>query len=397
MDLKPAVESLLLQNRRNHGNYQYTVPSPDSYPYQWLWDSCFHAIILSYFNTEDAKKELLSLIAKQFDNGMIPHMIYWDKADRQKDHLSKINWGKNGTSTITQPPMLAYAALEIYKKDQDKKFLSDIYPAISKFSNYLLTHRDPHGRGLAGIINPDESGEDNSPRFDIALNLPPSHTIDENFQKRLHLIGRNKVCKFDAPKCMRNFFWVKDVPFNAILVENLNCLSEIASILELDGDSEYFNNKASIVKLAMRKLMLQDGLFYSTFGTDYRKIKVITWAIFSPLFGNICTKDEVKNLVDNYLFNESKFGLPFVIPTVSKEEPSFDPNGFWRGPVWMSTNWFVYKGLKKYGYHTEAKKIKESSIKLLEMSGLREQYDPITGEGLGARDFTWGGLVLDMV
>ena len=27
----------------------------------------------------DAKKEILSLLSKQFDNGLVPHMIYWDK------------------------------------------------------------------------------------------------------------------------------------------------------------------------------------------------------------------------------------------------------------------------------------------------------------------------------
>jgi len=28
--------------------------------------------------------------------------------------------------------------------------------------------------------------------------------------------------------------------------------------------------------------------------------------------------------------------------------------------------------------------------------GFREYYNPFTGEGMGARGFTWGGLVLDM-
>ena len=28
--------------------------------------------------------------------------------------------------------------------------------------------------------------------------------------------------------------------------------------------------------------------------------------------------------------------------------------------------------------------------------GLREYYDPYTGEGLGARDFAWTSLILEM-
>jgi len=38
----------------------------------------------------------------------------------------------------------------------------------------------------------------------------------------------------------------------------------------------------------------------------------------------------------------------------------------------------------------------QSSVRLLKQSGLREYYDPLTGQGHGANGFTWGGLVLDM-
>src|SRR5476651_1919223 len=102
--LQQKIQALMLQNRRTTGEYQYTLPSPDSYPYQWFWDSCFHSIILSHFDLESAKKELLSLISRQFENGMIPHMIYWQKPE--KTNFPVINWGKNDTSSITQPPML---------------------------------------------------------------------------------------------------------------------------------------------------------------------------------------------------------------------------------------------------------------------------------------------------
>lgn len=397
-DLQTKVFELMLANRRRSGEHQYTLPSPTSYPYQWLWDSCFHAIILTHFNTEDAKKELLSLVAKQFSNGMIPHMNYWQgRNDRDNKNLPLVNWGKDDTSTITQPPMLAYAVWQIYQKDQDLEFLSNIYGHMKRFYNYLLKERDPREHHLAGIINPDESGEDNSPRFDTALGLPSKHNQDENFHRRLKLIDQNRACNFDAPLCMKNFFWVKDVPFNAILVENLRILSSIANKLTLDTESEYYHQQALLIEGAMRSLMLEDGIFWSTYGKDYKKIKVKTWAIFAPLFANVATESEAKNLVKNYFLNPDEFFLPFILPTTSKSEISFNPNGFWRGPIWMSTNWIVFKGLKNYGFELEAKYLLDSSIKLLGKSGFREQYNPLTGEGYGAINFTWGGLVVDML
>lgn len=391
---KEAVAKLMLKNRRFCRGYQYTVPSPDSYPYQWLWDSCFHAIILTFINLNDAKAELLSLVSHQFENGMIPHMIYWDKA--QKTDFPVIEWGKEDTSIITQPPMLAYAVWKIYQTDKDEKFLEKIYPNLSLFYNYLINERDPRNNHLIGIINPDESGEDNSPRFDIPLGLNPIHNSGINFGKRLELIGKHRACNFEVGICMKNFFWVKDVPFNAIMVENLNILSHIAKALGNTADAKYFKKQAGLITLAMRKFLLEDGIFWSTYGADYKKIKVVTWAIFSPLFAKICTKDEAKTVVDKYLLDPKRFKPKYSVPTVSLDEPSYDSSGFWRGPVWMATNWFIFKGLLNYGYQDVAEEIAKSSLDLLENSGFREQYNPQTGEGLGAKDFTWGGLVLDM-
>jgi len=63
----------------------------------------------------------------------------------------------------------------------------------------------------------------------------------------------------------------------------------------------------------------------------------------------------------------------------------------------MVPHWFIFKGLLKYGFEKEAEMIKDMSAALLKEEGFREQYSPETGEGLGADNFTWGALVLDMV
>ncbi len=394
-DFKKACQKVLLSNRRTVKGHQYTLPSPDTYPYQWLWDSCFHAIILTHFSLADAKKEILSLLSEQFENGLIPHMIYWDKTS--SNNFPAIEWGKEDTSSITQPPMIAYAVWEIFKKDQDKNFLEKVYPNLYHFYRYLLTERDPHENHLIGIMNPDESGEDNSPRFDIPLSLPSQHNIKENSKKRLELVAQNIECNFDAPFCMRNFFWVKDVPYNAIMIENLKLLSKIAQALGHSKDADFFFNEQEKIGQAMKERMLERNLYWSTCGKDYRRIKVKTWAIFAPLFAGILTQKQANKLVEKHLLNTAEFKTSFLLPTVSIDEPSFNPTGFWRGPVWIATNWFVYKGLMKYGFVDAAEEIKKSSLSLVAKSGFREYFNPFTGEGLGAKNFTWGCLILDMV
>lgn len=385
---------MLRINKRKTNGFQYTIPSPDTYPYQWLWDSCFHAIILSHFNPADAKAEILSLLSKQLQNGMIPHMIYWK--NHKKVSFPRIEWGKEDISTITQPPMIAYAIWRIFQKDKDPSFLKLTYPHLYHFYRYLLNERDPHGKHLIGIMNPDESGEDNSPRFDLPLGLKPVHTLQQNIKRRLGLVAQNIDCKFDAPFCMRNFFWVKDVPFNAIMVANLKLLAKIAEQLKNEEDASYFTKQAEDISIAMREFMLEDGIFYSTYGKGYKKIKVKTWAIFTPLFAEILNREEVKKLVSAYLLNKDEFWTKFPVPTTALSEPAFKPEGFWRGPTWIATNWFIYKGLVNYGFTEIAEEIRKSSESLIAKSGFREYFNPQTGKGLGAKDFTWGGLVMDM-
>ena len=92
------------------------------------------------------------------------------------------------------------------------------------------------------------------------------------------------------------------------------------------------------------------------------------------------------------------FRTKFGLPTTAQNESSYDPiDGFWRGPIWHAPHWFLYHGLKRYGYTKKAEEIRDASMKLIKQSDFYEQYNPHTGEGYGAKNFTWGGLVIDMI
>jgi len=59
-------------------------------------------------------------------------------------------------------------------------------------------------------------------------------------------------------------------------------------------------------------------------------------------------------------------------------------------------NHFIAEGLRSAGYPNEAAHIERTTVDLVRRSGFREYYSPLTGEGLGAGDFSWtAALVLD--
>lgn len=391
----------MIKNRRVVREFQYTVPSPSSYPYQWFWDSCFHAIILSHFDTESAKKELRSLVANQHENGMIGHVTYWEKHHT----VLNIGWGFEHTSSLIQPPLLAYALWRVYDRTRDGDFLAEIYEPTRKFYNYLVSERDVRNVGLVGLVNPDESGEDNSPRFDGELELPPYHPVETNQKRRFALFDMHKDCKY-AAVCTSKFFWVEDVPVNAFMVWNLDIMSDIARILGRKEDAKTFKAHEWRMRAAMRTHMFDAGLFKSLTGMNGMKLEEKTLARFIPLVANLYTQEEAAHLVAWDLTDERTYWLPFGVPSVAQDDPAFDANEptwgeawqhpHWRGPIWMAMNWFMFHGLNRYGFHTEAEEIRKKSLALVEKSGFREYYNPLTGDGQGAQDFTWGGLILDM-
>lgn len=393
MELEEQARELLRKNRRAQGEHQYTVPSPGTYPYQWLWDSCFHAIALSHFDPKAAQDEIRSLFSAQLPNGMIPHMIFWEKKWLKPYFLA---WRNRRTSSITQPPMIAYALWEMHSKHEDTAFLESLYEPLLNFYRYFIEKRDPWGHHLVSIINPDESGEDNSPRFDEPMGAKSTISFLRHMYERWRLVEANRHAGFNEKKCMRENFWVCDVPFNVILACNLQALGRIASLLGHKEGKRFAADNEALIRKAMREHMFEDGVFWPVNGGELQKLKVATWAHFIPMFAGLYTKEEADAVMERHFRNEQTFRSPYGIRSVSREEPSYGPNKFWRGPVWLAPQWFIYKGLRRYGYNDEANFIRSTFAKCVHQSSFREFFNPETGEGRGAKNFTWGTLVLDM-
>ena len=98
-------------------------PSPESYPFQWLWDSAFHAIALLAVDAELAKQELTCLLQAAQPDGFIPHMLLWDRqqhAAALRDY-SIVLADPFYTATV-QPPVLARAIWRVYQATKDQEF-----------------------------------------------------------------------------------------------------------------------------------------------------------------------------------------------------------------------------------------------------------------------------------
>ncbi|MGH9186465.1 MAG: MGH1-like glycoside hydrolase domain-containing protein, partial [Acidimicrobiales bacterium] len=72
--LREQVRHVMERHWRPAG---FTAPNEARYPYRWLWDSCFHAVIwVELGEAERALAELRHLFRYQDDLGFVPHIDY---------------------------------------------------------------------------------------------------------------------------------------------------------------------------------------------------------------------------------------------------------------------------------------------------------------------------------
>ena len=94
------------------------------------------------------------------------------------------------------------------------------------------------------------------------------------------------------------------------------------------------------------------------------------------------------------ILNISKEKLFFS--SVKPNHNTFEEKRYWRGPVWINSNWIIYQGLKDKDKDF-AKVLKNKTLELLEKKKFHEYYNHINGETLGANNFSWSAaLYLDL-
>ena len=431
-DLVEGAIAVLEMNYR--GNY--TVPAPNIYPHQWLWDSCFIAIGLRHTDIDRAKKELLSLIKGQWHNGMLPNMIFAEgaKYNREKNIWnSAVNPNSPdgiATSGITQPPMLAEAVVKVgekLKKAERRSWYKQMYPALLAYHQWLYTERDPHAEGLVLQVHPWETGLDNTPPWmselhahQLALwiqsakklHLEPLLNIFRRDTKRIPSAERINVIDalglfstqrrlrrkgYDIDRILKHsLFSIEDITFNCIFIRANIRLTEIVTFLKEDLPEELVERMQKTESALEQLWDPYTGQYYSRDFVTHKHIKELSIGTLLPLYAGTITPERAKQLV-RLLENQHVFGANFPVPSVPLNSPWFDPDGYWQGPTWINTNWLIIDGLDRMGYADHAEALRQSTLDLVRSHGFYEYFTPNSGEPAGTANFSWtAALAIDL-
>ncbi|HET8645517.1 MAG TPA: hypothetical protein VFO85_08530 [Vicinamibacteria bacterium] len=408
--MRRAVAELYERNRQRGvapwcgRPYDFVCPSTGTYPFQWFWDSCFHAVALSHVDPARSRSELRSLLANQQPDGFVAHVTFWQR-EKFEALLStySIAYRTPYLSDCMQPPVLAEAAQAAARGPGGDEFLREVLPAVRAYFDWLQAARDPDGDGLVATLQPDESGLDHTPKYDAYLGIREvRHQEYVDAWQRVagpyDTVGRATARMFEL-----DVFVVEDVLVNTIYAENQRVL---AGLLERTGDAAgaahmRARSARTLAGLLEKCWDAEAGLFFDAAGGAEEKLRVNTVSSLLPLALPDLPAEVAERLIA-HLSDPREYWARYPVPSVAMNEPSFvagvcGDKLVFRGPTWMNTNWYLTRGLRHHGRTDLARTVEERSAELVERSGFREYYDPHTGEGHGARDFSWTALVLDML
>jgi glycogen debranching enzyme len=378
--------------------FAYTCPSPDRYRHQWYWDSCFHAIVWSRLQPERGREELRTLLRAQAPNGLIPHTIFWEAPPRWRRapfYATQTTLGAGATGS-TQTPIAALAWERVAEASGDEPgFAAEGLPALRRHYDWLDRERDPDGDGLISIIFPDESGVDDSPKYDGVFGWM-RHYLPGYFW----LVERSRRLDYDATEIIERYDQhVEDVLVNVFYALSLRALGRMLG--EPDG-AEYQRRAERTEAALVERCWDEDaGLFWDLAGRSKQQVKVSTWSSLAPLALPSLPEEIGHRLVEEQLLDPRRYLAPIGIPSVSRDSPSFR-RGFsmyrvWRGPSWVNTAWLLVPGMRRLGYSLEANRVLTSLMAAVDVNGFREYYDPLSGRGMGARNFSWSTLLVDLL
>jgi len=309
--------------------------TPDRYPHRqcWIMDSVYQSLGMRYFRQDVAQDQVCALLAHQCDDGRVPMQASPENVIRAQ----------------TQQPVIAQGVKAVGIHGEK---LRAIYPALSRYLDWLFAHRDQDGDGLLEwlmgggypLCPCGESGMDNSPRFD----------------------ERNPLAAVDL---------------NSLVSLECEIMAEFAAELGLAEDQKMWTARHEKLNALMEKYFWNEklGIYCDMDIADERLIPVSTVSGFMPLICKAASPERAAKLAA-LVRDPKEYGSRYPLPSVSLSDPRFQMD-MWRGPVWHIFNYHVAEGLDRYGYHAEATLIRRKTVEAglryaQEFGGFFEFYDP---------------------
>ncbi|CAZ96010.1 glucosidase [Zobellia galactanivorans] len=370
---------------RNHD----ILSMPDAWEYPWFaaWDSAFHCVTFSMVDHEFAKKQLL-LFTKEWymaPNGQIP-AYEWNFSD-------------------VNPPVQAWAAIQIYQMEQRKtgkgdiKFLKRMFNKLALNFTWWVNREDSLNNNVfeGGFL-----GLDNIGVFDRSNGVPGGGVLEQvdgtswmalyclnMLEIALEIAQDDDTFEDMALKYFGHFVFIAEA-LNKITKDSMNSWDEkegffydtlilphgqkipikVRSISGLLSLTAVLNiRKGCLEKLPRFKASME---WYRKYRIERQQYQVVEeYGPDNDVLLSLVPRKRLDILI-NSILDESEFLAEYGIRSLSKEhenryeveingatygieyEPAesstdlFGGNSNWRGPIWMPMNYLFISTFKEY-------------------------------------------------
>lgn len=338
----------------------------------WLDDIFHHAWLASLLDPDIARENVAAVLSQAQPAGNLPCLMT----------------GRDSWVDRSQPPIGSIVTWMIAEHSGDRGIVDLAYERLLANHDWWFRMRDGNGDGL--------------------FEWGTSPGIGDGLYRGTHLGARNESSMDNSPLHDEAGFDAKtgtltsaDVGLNSLLVLDGEMLAHFA---EARGDA------ATADRLRRRSLELATRV-RTELWDDARKVfanrlwngkfvRSIAPTSFYPLLAGIATPEQTAHLL-RWLDDPRKFGGFWRLPSVTRDDPAYADNVYWRGRIWPPLNLLTYLGLRRAGEDAAAERLAADSHRLFEQAWRKgqcpENFNAETGRADDQPDtdlfYGWGGLM----
>lgn len=345
----------------------------------FCWDTYFSAMLSLPVSRELAYANLIAITREKTENGFIPN---FGAANDYK------------TRDRSQPPVGSLALREVYRRFGDPSIVRELFDDLLEWNRWFAGHR---------MLENGQLCWGSCPYTPLAGRHWESDGVNERFGAALESGMDNSPMYDDIPfDPDTHLLSLADVGLTGLYLMDCEILAELAGLLGREADRTELRKRAAHVKDGMDGLWCEEvGMFLNRRTDTGEFSRRISPTNFYALFSDRISPAQLARILEHF-YDPQEFGGESILPSISRSDPTYPEQDYWRGRIWAPLNFLVYLALRKQGCAAECSVLAKKSVALLlrewESHGhVHENYGGDSGLGCDSSSsdpfYHWGGLL----
>ena len=309
----------------------------------WSWDHCFNAMALAKENPELAWDQYMVLFDHQHADGALPDCVN----------------DRNMIWSFCKPPIHGWALSWMMRRNpllREAARLAEVYEPLSRWTRWWFRYRDSDADGIPEYHHGNDSGWDNSTVFQIG-----------------------------SP--------VEGPDLSAFLILQMETLSEAADILGKQDEARQWQTQAAELLQKLIAHSWRGDRFVAPRAGTHDVFTADSLFLYLPIVLGPRLPEGVRRASIAGLKEDGRFLTEYGLATESPRSSWYQPDGYWRGPIWAPSTMLIVDGLMSLGEKSLAREIARRFCDMAARNGMAENFDALTGVGLRDMAYTWTSSV----